>query len=132
MPSVGCLGLRRIAAGMTLLVGLGCPSLWGSDLSSHPKTLTALWQKHFSAQLTGLDLTQDGQLVVLTVAPLVPTDANRLYMYDGAGGELWSVRRDVKMLSVSLSEDGQYVAIGLLDFAIALFSKTGEVLWERK
>jgi hypothetical protein len=78
MPSVCPLGLRRIAAGVGLLVCLGCPSLWGSDLSSHPKTLIALWQKHFSAQLTGLDLTRDGQLVVLTVAPLTPTDANRL------------------------------------------------------
>jgi hypothetical protein len=36
------------------------------------------------------------------------------------------------MLGFSLSEDGQYVAIGLLDFTIALFSKAGEALWERK
>jgi outer membrane protein assembly factor BamB len=132
MPSIWPLDLRRAAAGVALFACLGCPSLWGSDLSSHPKILTALWQKHFSAQLTGLDVTRDGQMVALTVVPVTFTDDNRLYIYDGTGRELWSVRRDVKILGVSLSEDGQYVAIGLLDFAIALFSKAGEVLWERK
>jgi outer membrane protein assembly factor BamB len=42
------------------------------------------------------------------------------------------VRRDAKILGVSLSGDGEYVAIGRFDFAIALFSKAGELLWERK
>lgn len=71
-------------------------------------------------------------MVALTAVPSTSSDDNRLYMYNGDGGELWSVRRDDKILGVSLSEDGQYVAIGLLDFAIALLSKTGEVVWERK
>src|SRR5688500_13923584 len=105
MPSVWLLDLRRAAAGVAWFACLGCPSLWGSDLSSHPKILTALWQKHFSAQLTGLDVTRDGQMVALTVVPVTFTDDNRLYIYDGTGRELWSVRRDVKILGVSLSED---------------------------
>jgi outer membrane protein assembly factor BamB len=132
MPSVRPPMRRRIAAGMALLACLGCPSVWGSDFSSRPKILTALWQKPFSAQLTGLDLARDGQIVALTVAPLTSTDNNRLYLYNGAGEELWNVSRDVKILGVSLTEDGQYISIGLLDFAIALFSKAGELLWERK
>jgi outer membrane protein assembly factor BamB len=36
------------------------------------------------------------------------------------------------MLGVSLSADGQYLAVGLMDSSIALFSKAGELLWERK
>jgi outer membrane protein assembly factor BamB len=117
---------------VALLACLGCPSIWGSNLSSRPKILTAQWQKHFSAQLTGLDLTQDGQMVAVTAVPSTSTDDSRLYLYNGAGENLWNARRGVKILGVSLSEDGQYISIGLLDFTIALFSKSGELLWERK
>jgi hypothetical protein len=40
--------------------------------------------------------------------------------------------RGVKILGVSLSDDGQNVAIGLMDFSIALFTGAGELLWERQ
>jgi hypothetical protein len=40
--------------------------------------------------------------------------------------------RGARILGVSLSADGQYLAVGLMDFTVALFSKAGELLWERK
>ncbi|MDQ3830113.1 MAG: PQQ-binding-like beta-propeller repeat protein [Candidatus Tectomicrobia bacterium] len=48
------------------------------------------------------------------------------------GRELWTTRRRLKIIGVALADDGQYVAIGSTDFSVALFSKQGELLWERK
>ncbi|MBI3328225.1 MAG: hypothetical protein HYZ81_16170 [Nitrospinae bacterium] len=85
-----------------------------------------------SAQLTGLDLTWDGRTVAFSISALEPGGDNRLFVLDGAGRELWTATQGLKILGVSLSGDGQYVAIGLLDFSIALFSRTGERLWQHK
>jgi hypothetical protein len=48
------------------------------------------------------------------------------------GREQWLARRALKILGVSLSDDGQYVAIGTMDFSIALFARDGKLLWERQ
>jgi outer membrane protein assembly factor BamB len=124
--------LRRIAAGMVVVSLLVCPTFWSAQLAASPKVLTSLWHKRVAAQLTGLDLTWDGRTVALTVAPLESTGEHRLYVFDGTGREVWTTARGLKILSVSLAMDGQYTAIGLMDFSIALFSKYGELLWERK
>jgi len=94
--------------------------------------LTALWQRHFAEQLTGLDLTWAGQTVAITVAPLTAHGESHLHVYDLTGRELWTTTRRSKILSLSLSHDGQYTAIGLMDFSIALFAKDGYLLWEQK
>jgi outer membrane protein assembly factor BamB len=109
-----------------------CPSLWGEAPSPGRKVLTSLWQTHVSAQLTGLDLTWDGQTVAFTSAPLASDGDSRLHIYDLTGREMWTTSRELKILGVSLSDDGQYTAIGTMDFSIALFAKNGELLWERK
>jgi outer membrane protein assembly factor BamB len=109
-----------------------CPPIWREASASGPKVLTSLWQKHVSAQLTGLDLTWDGQTVAFTVAPMTSDGDSHLYVCDLTGRELWTTTRGLKILGVSLSDDGQYTAIGSMDFSIALFAKDGELLWERK
>jgi outer membrane protein assembly factor BamB len=55
-----------------------------------------------------------------------------LLVYDLLGRELWTTTRELKILGVSLANDGQYTAIGSMDFSIALFAKDGALLWERK
>jgi outer membrane protein assembly factor BamB len=132
MPSISPPALRRSAVGVMIAFALLCPTLWGEAPSSSPKVLTSLWQKHVSAQLTGLDLTWDGQTVAFTSAPLASDGDSRLSLYELTGRELWTTTRGLKILSVSLSDDGQYTAIGCMDFSIALFAKDGELLWERK
>jgi outer membrane protein assembly factor BamB len=122
----------RSVANMMIAVALLCPSLWGESPSSRPKVLTSLWQTQVSAQLTGLDLSWDGQLVAITVAPMTADGASHLHVYDLLGREVWTTSRGMKILGVSLADDGQYTAIGLMDFSLALFSKNGELLWERK
>lgn len=122
----------RSVAGMMIAVALLCPSLWGESPSSNPKVLTSLWQTHVSAQLTGLDLSWDGQLMAITVTSLTSDGTGHLYVYDLMGRVGWTTSRGMKILGVSLSDDGKYTAIGLMDFSIALFSQNGELLWERK
>jgi outer membrane protein assembly factor BamB len=109
-----------------------CPALWGEPPSSSPKVLTSRWQKHVHAQLTGLDLTQDGQTVAFTTAPLASDRDSHLHVLDLTGRERWMASRGLKLLGVSLSDDGQYVAIGTTDFVIALFTGNGKLLWERQ
>ena len=132
MPSVRPCVLLRIAAGMVVVSLLVCPPLWSAQLAASPKVLTSLWHKRVAAQLTGLDLTWDGQTVAFTVAPVESAGEHRLYVFDSAGREVWNTARGLKILGVSLATDGQYTAIGLMDFSIALFAKHGELLWERK
>lgn len=106
--------------------------LWSNELPSNPRVLTARWHKRLSAQITGLDLTWDGRMVALTVAPLLPKGCNCLFVLDDAGRERWSIKAERKILGVSLSGDGQYAAIGLLDASVALFSGKGHLLWQGK
>jgi outer membrane protein assembly factor BamB len=122
---------RFLAGAMVGFAFLG-PCLWGEPSSSNPKVLTPRWQKHTHAQLTGLDLTKDGQLIALTTAPLAAEGDSRLHALDLTGRELWMASRGLKILGVSLSTDGHYVAIGTLDFSIILFSRDGNLLWERQ
>jgi outer membrane protein assembly factor BamB len=124
--------LLRATAAVVIGFALLGSSVWGEALSSSPRVLTSSWQKHVSAQLTGLDLTWTGQTVAMAVAPLTPDGESRLYVYDWTGRELWTTARRLKILGVTLSNDGQYTAIGLMDFSIALFAKGGTLLWERK
>ena len=124
--------LLRCTAVVVVGFALLCPSLWGEASLPSPRVLTALWQKHFPAQLTGLDLTWAGQTVAITVAPFTSNGDSHLHVYDLTGRELWTATRRSKILGLSLSHDGQYAAIGLMDFSIALFAKDGELLWERK
>jgi outer membrane protein assembly factor BamB len=126
--------LLRFMAGAMIGFALLCPTLWGEPPSSGPKVLTSLWRKHVHAQLTGLDLTSDGQTVAFTTAPasLASDGDSRLHVYDLTGRELWTAMRGLKILGVSLSDDGQHVAIGTMDFSIALFTRDGKLLWERQ
>lgn len=124
--------LLRLLAGAVVEFALLCPALWGEPLSSSPKVLTSQWQKHVDAQLTGLDLTRDGQTVAFTTAPLASGGDSRLYVLDLVGREQWNAGRRLKILGVSLADDGQSVAIGTMDFSTALFTKDGKLLWERQ
>ncbi len=133
MSPISPRGLLRCTAVVVVGFVLLCSSLlWGEPLFSSPRVLPALWQKHFPAQLTGLDLTWAGQTVAITVAPFTSKGDSHLHVYDLTGRELWTTTRRSKILGLSLSHDGQYTAIGLMDFSIALFAKDGELLWERK
>jgi hypothetical protein len=124
--------LLRFLAGAMVGIALLCPALWGDPPSSSPKVLTSRWQKHTRAQLTGLDLTKDGQIVAFTTAPLASEGDSCLHVFDLMGRELWMASRGLKILGVSLSNDGQYVAIGTMDFSINLFARDGKLLWERQ
>ena len=124
--------LRQLMAGAAIGFALACPELWGEPPPSSPKVLTSLWQKPVRAQLTSLGLTRDGQKVAFTTAPSDSDGVSHLSVYDLTGAELWRVGRGVKLLGVSLSDDGQYIAVGTLDFSIALFTRDGKLLWERK
>jgi outer membrane protein assembly factor BamB len=122
----------RFVIGIVIAVALLCPPLWGEPSSSSPSVLTPLWQTHVAAQLTGLDLSWDGQTVAFTVVPTLSAGDSSLHVHDLVGRELWTTRRRLKIIGVALADDGQYVAIGSTDFSVALFSKQGELLWERK
>jgi WD40 repeat protein len=123
--------LRFLAGAMVGFASL-CPALWGDPPSSSPKVLTSRWQRHTHAQLTSLDLSQDGQIVAFTTAPLASEGDSRLHVFDLLGRELWMASRGLKILGVSLSNDGQYVAIGTMDFSIILFTRDGKLVWERQ
>jgi outer membrane protein assembly factor BamB len=71
-------------------------------------------------------------MVAFATAPSGTDGASRLHVYDLTGRELWTARRELKILGVSLAADGQYVAIGTLDFSIALFTTDGKLLWQRQ
>ena len=124
--------LLRCTAVAVIGLVLLCPVLWGEPSSSSPRVLAPLWQKHVRAQLTSLDLSSDGQTVAFTTAPSGSAGDGHLYVYDLTGRELWTATRGLKILGLSLSEDGQYVAIGTMDFSIALFTGDGKLLWERQ
>lgn len=132
MPSVYPPVLQRITVGVVLVSIVVCLPLWGHEPSGNPKVLAWQWHKHLPAQLTGLDLTWDGGTIALAIAPLNSGGDHRLSVYDLTGREVWTVARGTRILGVSLSADGNHLAVGLMDFAIALFSGTGELLWERK
>jgi hypothetical protein len=123
--------LQALAGSMVGFALLGA-TLWGEPPSSDPNVLTSRWQKHTHGQLTGLDLTPDGQIVAFTAVPLVSEGDSSLHVVDLLGRELWMARRGLKMLGVSLANDAQYVAIGMLDFSILLFSRDGKLLWKRQ
>jgi outer membrane protein assembly factor BamB len=125
-PLLRCMAVAVI--GFALL----CPVLWGEPSSSSPRVLASLWQKHVRAQLTSLDLSGDGQTVAFTTAPSGSEGDGHLYVYDLTGRELWTATRGLKILGSSFSDDGQYVAIGTMDFSIALFTGDGKLLWERQ
>ena len=124
--------LLHFLAGVVVEFAFLCPALWGEPPSSTPKVLTSQWQKHVHAQLTGLDLTRDGQTVAFTTAPLASDGDSHFHVLDLMGREQWHVSRELKILGVSLADDGQYVAIGTMDFLIALFTRDGKLLWERQ
>jgi outer membrane protein assembly factor BamB len=124
--------LLRFMAGMMIGFALLCPAGWGEPPSSSPKVLTSLWQKHVPAQLTGLDLTRDGQTVAFTATSVVSGGDSHLHVYNLMGRELWTATRGLKILGVSLSSDGQYVSISTMGFSLALFAKDGKLLWERQ
>jgi outer membrane protein assembly factor BamB len=124
--------LLRCTAVVIVGFALLCPSLWGESVVPSSRVLTALWQKHFSAQLSGLDLTWAGQTLAVAVVPITSNGTSHLHVYDLTGRELWTAARKQKILGLSLSPDGQYAAIGLMDFSMAFFAKDGELLWERK
>ena len=128
MPRISPRVLLRCTAAAMVGFALLCSSLWGEALFSSPRVVTSLWQKHFPAQLTGLDLTWDGQMVAFTTAPLASGGDSHLHVYDLTGRELWTLTRALKILSASLSADGQYTAVSSMDFSIALFAKDGELL----
>jgi outer membrane protein assembly factor BamB len=122
----------RSVFGALIAVALFCPTLWAEIPSSIPRALTARWKTQVSAQITGLDLSWDGQTVALTVAPLTPETDSYLSIYDFDGHEMWTASRRTKILGVSLAEDGKYVAVGTLDSSAVLFSMDGKFLWERQ
>jgi len=66
------------------------------------------------------------------VVPITSNGDSHLHVYDLTGRERWTTTRRQKVLGLSLSPDGQYTAIGLMDFSMAFFAKDGELLWERK
>src|SRR5262245_5052867 len=70
--------LLHCVAGAMIGFALLCPVLWGEAPASHPKVLTALWQKQIHAQPTGLDLSKDGQTVAFTTAPLASEAGSQL------------------------------------------------------
>lgn len=123
--------LRALISGIVLPTLFVAP-LWGGELPSAPRLLAPQWYKRVSAQVTGLDLTWDGRMIAFTVAPIHPGDCNCLVVLDDAGRELWTTIEERKILGVSLSGDGQYAAIGLLDASVALFSGKGQLLWRGK
>jgi hypothetical protein len=124
--------LLRFLAGAMVEFALLCPTLWGEPPASNPRVLTSRWQIHVRTQLTGLDLTWDGQTVAFTTIPLASDDDSRLHVLDLMGREQWMASRRLKILGVSLSDDGQYVAIATMDFSITLFTGEGQFLWERQ
>jgi hypothetical protein len=124
--------LLRFLAGAMVEFALLCPTLWGEPPSSNPKVLTSRWQIHVRTQLTGLDLTWDGQTVAFTTIPLASDGDSRLHVLDLMGREQWMASRGLKILGVSLSDDGRYVAIATMDFSITLFTGEGQFLWERQ
>jgi outer membrane protein assembly factor BamB len=132
MSPISPRGLLQCTAVAVVGCALLCTLLWGEALFTSPRVLTAVWQRHFPAQLTGLDLTWAGQTVAITVAPLLAKDDSYVHVYDLTGRELWTATRKSKILGLSLSHDGQYMTIGLVDFSIALFARDGSLLWERK
>lgn len=132
MPSVLPPVLQHITAGVVLILSLVCPSAWSHELTTHPRVVRWQWHKPFPAQLTGIDLSWEGQTVALTVTSLASAEDNRLHVLDATGRERWTAMRESRMLGVSLSADGDYLAVGLMDFSVALFSTAGELLWKRK
>jgi len=124
--------LLRFLAGAMVEFALLCPTLWGESPSSSPKVLTSRWQIHVRTPLTGLDLTRDGQTVAFTTVPSASEGDSRLHVFDLTGREQWMASRGLKILGVSLSDDGQYVAIATIDFSITLFTGEGQLLWERQ
>lgn len=124
--------LLRSALGLLIAVALLCPTPWGEVPSQIPRELTARWQSHVSAQITGLDLSWDGQTVALTVAPPGSNADSYLRLYDIDGHEKWTTSRRTKLLGVSLAECGKYVSVGIVDFTVVFFSKHGKFLWERQ
>jgi hypothetical protein len=68
-------------------------------------------------------------MVAFTLASSAVDGYSRLHAYDRMGRELWT-KWERKIRAVSRAYDGRYSAIGSMDFAIALFAKNGELLWE--
>jgi outer membrane protein assembly factor BamB len=132
MPSVLPAGQLRVVVGGVIVFLLVCPAFWSHEVAAAPSVLPWRWHKQFPAQLTSIDLTWEGHTVALTVTPLKSGEDNRLHVYDASGRELWSLAQRARMLGASLSADGAYLAIGLMDFSIAMFSRRGELLWERQ
>lgn len=122
----------RSAFGLLIAIVLICQAAWGEGVSRVPRTIAARWQTPLAAQITGLDLSWDGQTVALTTAPWAPNQDSRLHLYDLHGQELWTAHRRAKILGVSLANDGRYAAIGMLDFSVALFAKHGGLIWEQR
>ena len=123
--------VSRSALGLLIAVVLFCPMSWGEVPPPPPRELTARWQTQVSAQITGLDLSRDGQTVALTVAPSDSNADSQLRLYALDGREKWTASRRTKLLGVSLAEGGEYVSVGTVDFTVVLFSKHGKRLWER-
>lgn len=54
-----------------------------------------------------------------------------VYVYDEAGGLLWSYSTGADVASVAVSSDGSYIAVGSLGNKLFLFARPGKLLWEK-
>ncbi len=59
------------------------------------------------------------------------SDNGYVYVYDGAGNLLWNYDTGTNVVSVDVSDDGHYIAVGSYQNKLYLFNKAGTKLWEK-
>ncbi len=96
-----------------------------------------LWKYDAKAPVISVALTPDASYVACGTGNFESKEGEtsndfKLYLFDGSGKLLWGQKIGYTVSSVSITPDGNYIAVGSWDKKVHIFSKSGEHLREFK
>ncbi|MFQ6087801.1 MAG: WD40 repeat domain-containing protein [Candidatus Methanofastidiosia archaeon] len=88
-----------------------------------------IW-RYETGNVSALVMTPDASYIVASGSFKDRQINGVVYMFDREGEKLWDYEVEGKVLSISVSRDGDYVAVGSNDGRLYFFDKEGELLWD--
>ncbi|KLK87326.1 hypothetical protein SZ63_12140 [Methanoculleus sediminis] len=81
-----------------------------------------LWKASVGGRVNSVGISPEGSRIGVA--------ADKLYLYDGEGGLLWTEKTTFVYRSVDLSSNGMYVAAGCDNGAVYIFDRNKKQLWD--
>ncbi len=81
-----------------------------------------LWKTVAGSRVNGIGISPEGSRIGVA--------ADKLYLFDRDGGQLWAEKTSFIYRSVALSSNGMYVAAGCDNGAVYIFDRNKKQLWD--